>query len=1054
MKKILFFIFIVSSLGVSYWIYTLHEHTKEKQLAYATDTYTRAFNTVYDEKKQLAKILFVGLASRINLEMQLARLRTASSAEKNNIRQLLYNDLQPRYKDISKMGIKQVHIHLPNNESFLRMHAPEKFGDDLSATRPTVAYVSTHHTEIDTFEDGIMSYGLRFVFPLFHQGIYVGSMEISFGASSITESIMKQYYVLSNFFLKASPLNTQIYTKENTIYTLSHHQGYYYDGEVLRNLKGFSRKDISELKPRTATTDKIRALGQTDTPSSIHDEEIDAIFTIIPIIHKLTHENLAFLTVRSKASNIILAKKYTYAMMFLSTLALGLIFSFIYMLSNKNRRLKSEVAKKTIELQELNKGLEKTVASQTQQIQQENERFALVLDSIRDGIWDWDLATNKVFFSATWKSMLGYSNEEIIDSPQEWEKRVHTEDIKRVKKEIEENISGKNDVFESIFRMQHKNKSWVWIYARGKTIFDPHGKPIRIVGSHIDVTDENNLKIRLHQLSQIIEEVHDSVITTDVNGIIQTWNQGSTCLFGYTDEETIGQHVSMIHFKEDEALVKESIQTLLAQGFYRNEARLKSKSDQLIHADLSLSLIKDLNGETIGLVSYAKDITDRKNVELELRHQKEILDYQAHYDGLTGLPNRVLLQDRIKQIATKAQRTDKKFALLFIDLDRFKHINDSLGHTMGDLVLKEIAKRLQDTLRAEDTIVRLGGDEFIVLIEDLAHVHDASQLAKKIIETITQPLTIEQHSLYITASIGICFYPEDTSDATQLITYADTAMYKAKNEGRNTFQFYSQEMTQVLRDRVTLESSLRQAIIKQEFVVFFQPQYNAQTDTLVGMEALVRWQREDGKLTPPNDFIPLAEETGMIVEIDKWVMKTAIKQMATWYNEELNPGVLSLNVTMKQLMEKDFIDTIKKTLKEYNFIPTNLKLEITETQMMINAQEIIEKLKKINKLGVKIAIDDFGTGYSSLSYLKKLPIDTLKIDKSFITDLPQDTSNLKLVKTIIALGNNLELAIVAEGVETLEQKNILLEYQCKYIQGYFYSRPLPASDMTTLLHSF
>ncbi len=321
-------------------------------------------------------------------------------------------------------------------------------------------------------------------------------------------------------------------------------------------------------------------------------------------------------------------------------------------------------------------------------------------------------------------------------------------------------------------------------------------------------------------------------------------------------------------------------------------------------------------------------------------------------------------------------------------------------------------------------------------------------------EVMFLPDTIEQHSLYITASIGICFYPEDTSDATQLITYADTAMYKAKNEGRNTFQFYSQEMTQVLRDRVTLESSLRQAIIKQEFVVFFQPQYNAQTDTLVGMEALVRWQREDGKLTPPNDFIPLAEETGMIVEIDKWVMKTAIKQMATWYNEGLNPGVLSLNVTMKQLMEKEFIDTIKKTLKKYNFIPTNLKLEITETQMMINAQEIIEKLKKINKLCVKIAIDDFGTGYSSLSYLKKLPIDTLKIDKSFITDLPQDTSNLKLVKTIIALGNNLELAIVAEGVETLEQKNILLEYQCKYIQGYFYSRPLPASDMARLLHSF
>ena len=436
----------------------------------------------------------------------------------------------------------------------------------------------------------------------------------------------------------------------------------------------------------------------------------------------------------------------------------------------------------------------------------------------------------------------------------------------------------------------------------------------------------------------------------------------------------------------------------------------------------------------------------------ELTEQKDILDYQAHYDLLTGLSNRVLFNDRLEQAVEKAKRQDGRFALLFIDLDRFKQINDSLGHSVGDKVLQIIAKRLQSVVRKEDSISRLSGDEFTILIQDLKQVTDASFLAQKIISSLAEAINIENHTLYITSSIGISIFPNDGLDANNLLKYADAAMYKAKEEGRNNFQYYSSEMTEKAFERVVMEASIRKALDNNEFVVYYQPQVDGRTDKLVGMEALVRWLHPNVGLVFPDKFIPLAQETGLILAIDQWVMNSAMKQITKWYEMGLNPGILALNLSMRQLGQEGCVDKLGLMLKESGCRPEWLELEVTEGEIMKNPENAIDVLKKISNMGIELAVDDFGTGYSSLSYLKRLPIDKLKIDKSFVNGLPDDEEDVSIARAIIALAHSLKLSVIAEGVETKEQKEFLVENGCDFIQGYFYSKPIPSDEMEKMLN--
>ena len=435
----------------------------------------------------------------------------------------------------------------------------------------------------------------------------------------------------------------------------------------------------------------------------------------------------------------------------------------------------------------------------------------------------------------------------------------------------------------------------------------------------------------------------------------------------------------------------------------------------------------------------------------KLSEQKDVLDYQAHYDYLTGLPNRTLFHDRLHQAIEKASREKSKFALLFIDLDRFKQINDSLGHKMGDNVLNIMAQRLQEIIRKEDTISRLGGDEFTVLLEDVKKIEDISKVAKKILTSIAKPIHIDSHTLYLSNSIGISIYPDDSTEANNLLKFADAAMYKAKEEGRNNFQYYSSDMTETALKRVVMEAKIRKAIENEEFLVYYQPQVNCKNDEIVGMEALVRWNHPADGIIYPNSFMHLAQETGLILAIDQQVMSSAMRQVAQWYAKGLNPGVLALNLSIKQLGQDACMERLSAMLKDSGCKPEWLELEVTEGEIMKNPQNAIDVLKRISNMGIELAVDDFGTGYSSLSYLKRLPIDKLKIDKSFIDGLPDNEEDASIARAVIALAKSLKLSVIAEGVETKEQRDFLVENGCNLIQGYFYSKPVPPEEMERLL---
>ncbi|HEY9129222.1 MAG TPA: EAL domain-containing protein [Sulfurovum sp.] len=679
------------------------------------------------------------------------------------------------------------------------------------------------------------------------------------------------------------------------------------------------------------------------------------------------------------------------------------------------------------------------------------ERMELALLGSNDGVWDWNILENTVYFSPRWKEMIGYTDEELPNEVSTWNDRIHPDDKENTWKDVYKNVHGETEYYENIHRLRHKDGHWVWILDRGKVQLDENGKAVRMIGTHTDITQEKEDQLKILHQAQMIEQIHEALNTTDLDGYITSWNHGAEQLFGYKEEEILNKPMSLLFSSDEYQTFVKNIPILMNEGEYRCNANMVKKSGEKVLINLSLSLLRDDKSTPTGVVGHMQDITEHQKAKDTLLEQKEMLYYQAHHDALTALPNRALFFDRLEQGIKKAKRHNEGLALFFIDLDKFKHINDSLGHAIGDRVLKAIAKRLESIIRKEDTLARLSGDEFTIIMEELRQPEDATILAEKILKTLTEAVIIDKHTLYVSGSIGISFYPQDSTDAQSLLRYADTAMYKAKEEGRNNYQFYSHQMTEYALKRIMMQTSLREAIDNKEFVVHYQSQINASKNTLVGVEALVRWDHPTRGILSPDEFIPLAEETGMIVEIDQFVMKTAMKQVTQWYKEGLNPGVLGLNISIQQLDKPNFLELIEEFIQHNDFNPSWLELEITERQMMKNPEDVIIKLNALNALGIGISIDDFGTGYSSLSLLKRLPINRLKIDRSFVKDIPDDEEDVAIVKAIIALAKSLKLNLIAEGVETSEQIGFLIEHGCINIQGHFYSQPLSEEEMHSRL---
>jgi diguanylate cyclase (GGDEF)-like protein/PAS domain S-box-containing protein len=542
---------------------------------------------------------------------------------------------------------------------------------------------------------------------------------------------------------------------------------------------------------------------------------------------------------------------------------------------------------------------------------------------------------------------------------------------------------------------------------------------------------------KLAHQSQILDQIHESVLTTDLLGYITSWNKGAERMFGYTALEAIGTHILFLYAEEEDSFPD----AFAEHGGRMMEVRRRKKSGDIFWASLSLSPLCDLEEKPIGLIAYLTDITERKLAEERLNHL-------AYYDELTGLPNRTLFARLVDQALMVAQRNVGTGCILFVDLNRFKLVNGTLGRRVGDELLRQVARRFRDTLREEDVVAHLTGDEFAVGLFDIRQHFEATTVAQKLQVALEAPFLIEGHELRVGASVGISVYPTDGDDAETLLRMADIAMERAKQDDDDpdrSVAFYSTEMNQGMQERMRIESGLRHALGHGELVLHYQPKFEIATGQVVGAEALVRWVHPQRGLVPPAEFIPLAESTGLIVQMGEWVLEQACSQAAIWQRAGLPPLRLAVNVSAREFTPS-LPGRVADTLKRYRLDPSWLELEITESTLMHDIERVIGIMDRINKLGVSLSLDDFGTGYSSLSYLKRFPIQTLKIDRSFTTGLPDDASDCAIAGTIISIGRQLKHRVIAEGVETIEQLEFLRKAGCDEVQGYLYAKPLPAFE--------
>ena len=565
----------------------------------------------------------------------------------------------------------------------------------------------------------------------------------------------------------------------------------------------------------------------------------------------------------------------------------------------------------------------------------------------------------------------------------------------------------------------------------------------RITGLAVErVRSDSNLR----QAAAVFESTQEGVLITDLTPQILSVNRAYCRITGYTEDEAIGRNPNMVRSgHQDIGFYQAMWRSVLETGHWQGEIWNRRKNGELFPQFLTISTVYDSEGMPTNYVGVMTDISQIKQSEHRLEHL-------AHYDPLTDLPNRLLIQSRLEHALERAERMRRRVAVLFIDLDRFKDINDSLGHPVGDELLKSIAQLMSSRLRDEDTLGRLGGDEFLVVLEDVNQSEDAAGVANTLIQLLEEPILLPSgHEVYVGASIGISLYPDDGDSVTGLIQHADVALYQAKDQGRNTYHFYTSALTDTVNIRLELESRLRRALGQDEFVLHYQAQVDMATGAVIGCEALVRWLDPHSGLISPAQFIPLAEETGLIVPLGEWVLRTACTQAKEWMDAGMPALKMAVNLSGRQLQQRHVVQRIATVLAETGLPADRLKLELTESMIMGRGEEAVALLSSLRDLGLSLAIDDFGTGYSSLAYLKKFPIDELKIDQGFVRDIPTDPNDMEIAATIIAMARNLKLKVVAEGVETQEQLAFISQHGCHAYQGYLFSRPVPAEEFTKLL---
>jgi len=681
------------------------------------------------------------------------------------------------------------------------------------------------------------------------------------------------------------------------------------------------------------------------------------------------------------------------------------------------------------------------------------EEFRTLAEALPQIVWITEPDGGNIYFNQQWMDYTGLTLEESLGSG--WNKPFHPEDRQKAW-DAWQRATATNGVYSIECRLRRTDGVYRWWLIRGVPLQDNTGKILKWFGTCTDVqdlkmieaalfTEKENAQIRLNSIG-------DTVICADISGKIIYLNSVAEKMIGWSfDESASGLITKVLRIKDETS--SEITPTLLESAvtqdriLYLPSHCIFSRCDGIeIPIEGSIAPIHDHDGRITGAVIVVRDVTAARAMALRIIHL-------AEHDALTGLPNRLLLNDRVSQAIVLAPRHNKKVALLFLDLDGFKHVNDSLGHPIGDKLLQSIGKRLVDCVRVTDTVSRQGGDEFVVLLSEVENPEDAAITARRMLQAVAEPQSIDQHDLHVTTSIGLSVYPDDGLDAETLVKNADTAMYQAKENGRQSYQFFKPAMNVRAVERQSIEESLRRALERQEFVLHYQPKVNLMTGEITGAEALIRWTHPTRGPISPGQFIPVAEDCGLILPISQWVLREACMQTRIWADNGLPTVTMAVNVSAMEFRQETFLEGIFATIKDTGMDPRSLELELTESILMKRAESAASVLQELRASGIQIAVDDFGTGYSSLSYLRKFPMDALKIDQSFVRQITTTPDDTTIVSAIISMGRSMKLRVIAEGVETQKELAFLQAHQCDEGQGYYFSRPILPDQFAKLLET-
>ncbi len=658
------------------------------------------------------------------------------------------------------------------------------------------------------------------------------------------------------------------------------------------------------------------------------------------------------------------------------------------------------------------------------------------------GSWELDIVRNKLEWSEEAYRIFGMDNSAELKL-ETFLGFIHPDDVLTVKTAWNEAMQG------AAFDIEHRIVvcgQVKWVHQQAEFDFSEQGKAESGVGTITDISASKLAEEQSRLAAKVFDNTNEAILITDVNNNIVTVNEAFTNMTGYSLDEVKGRNPKLLSSGEhDEAFFKDMWKSIVELGSWQGEIIDKNKAGNHFYKHLAINAVKNEQGLVTHYISISSDISERKEYDKNVH-------FLAYYDVLTGLPNRTLLRDRLGQMIAAAHRDNMQFALLFLDLDRFKYINDSMGHSVGDKLLQSVAQRLQVCVREGDTVSRIGGDEFIVLLREIDE-QGVALVADKLLKTLATPFNLNGQEISTYASVGIALYPEHATDIDVLMKNADAAMYCAKENGRNNYKFFTPEMNFRANQVFLMEKDLRVALEQDQFTLVYQPQVDLMTGKICGAEALLRWKHPEKGFISPAEFIPVAEETGQIVPIGEWVIRTACWRFAAWQKQGMPAIPIAVNLSIRQLRQPNLAEVIEAALEENGLDPHYLELEITEGIMMGDTKSAMAFLSRMHSLGVQMSIDDFGTGFSSLSYLKNLPVNKLKIDQSFVRDIETDESDAAIVRSIISLGHRLDLKVIAEGVETLEQLDFLRIRGCDEVQGYYFSRPLPADDFLKFVNS-